>query len=51
MSSQKQHPCVQSNKLILIIEELNHENANIHNIKDRTTKKPLTVFYIDIKHK
>lgn len=31
--------------------ELGHEAVNIHNIKHRTTKNPLPLFYIDIKPK
>lgn len=33
------------------LAELDHEVINIHNIKERITKKPLSMFYIDIKPK
>lgn len=31
------------------LEELNHEVRNVWNIKHRQTKKPLNIFYIDLK--
>lgn len=43
------HPSTDTNEIKVAIEELNHKVTNIWNIKDRKTKTPVPLHYIDLK--
>lgn len=43
------HPTTETNDIKVALEELDHKVTNIWNIKDRKTKMPLPLHYIDLK--
>lgn len=43
------HPSTDTNEIKVAIEELDHKVTNIWNIKDRKSKAPLPLHYIDLK--
>lgn len=43
------HPSTDTTDFKAAIEELRHQVTNIWNIKSKLTKKPLSIFFIDLK--
>lgn len=43
------HPSTEKDEIKTALKELNHEAVNIHNVRHRTDKYPLPIFFIDLQ--